>query len=266
MLIPPEPSQLAGSEPPRFAPSVAEDLSCGGRRLRTAFLETPVRFTGRDGRLLRAGMSEPAAILIRTGFAYRACTMPDRRRAILRILLPGDFAGLHNIVLARAIDDVFAASRVGYHLLGAAELRNLLADPGVSTFLLAQAAEAHLRADRLAASIGRLDARARLCVLLLDIHDRLRRRELITRGTFNLPLTQEQIADHLGLTLVHVNRTLRRLREEGIVLVDRQVVVIRDIARLQKLAQGLPQSAELPEAPATPERAVERTMLPQFGN
>jgi DNA-binding transcriptional regulator LsrR (DeoR family) len=88
----------------------------------------------------------------------------------------------------------------------------------------------------------------RICVLLLDIHDRLRRRGLINRPTFNLPLTQEQIADHLGLTLVHVNRTLRRLREQKLVIVDRQVVIIMDMEQLRSLAQGLPKPAELPDA------------------
>ena len=59
-------------------------------------------------------------------------------------------------------------------------------------------------------------------------------------------LSQEQIGDHLGLTLVHVNRTLRRLREERIALVDRQVVIIQDIDRMRQLARGLPEPAELP--------------------
>ncbi|MGD9615920.1 MAG: Crp/Fnr family transcriptional regulator [Alphaproteobacteria bacterium] len=249
-------------ERPRFAPAATEDLLLGSHRLRAAFMQTPLRHVGRDAPLLRAGMSEPAAILIRSGFAYRSCTMPDGRRAILRVLVSGDFGGLHNIVLARAMEDVFGANRVGYHLLGAAALRELLRDPCISMFLLAQIAEARWRADRLTASIGRLDAHARLCVLLLDIHDRLRQRELINRPTFNLPLTQEQIADHLGLTLVHVNRTLRRLREERIVLVERQVVIIRDIERLRELAQGLPQPAEFPEMPATQERVP----IARFGN
>ena len=65
---------------------------------------------------------------------------------------------------------------------------------------------------------------------------------------------------------MHVNRTLRRLREEKIVLVDRQVVIIQDIERLRELAQGLPQLAELPEAPATPERAPDRALTPEFRN
>lgn len=253
-------------EPPRFAVGATENLLLGSRRLRAAFMQTPMRFAGREAPLLRAGASEPAAVLIRSGFAYHACTMPDGRRAILRILLTGDFVGLHNIVLARTMEDVIAANRVGYHVLGAAALRDLLVDPCVSTSLLAQIAEGHWRADRLAASIGRLDAHARICVLLLDIYDRLRHRGLINRPTFNLPLTQEQIADHLGLTLVHVNRTLRRLREEKIVLVDRQIVIIQDIEQLRELARGLPQSAELPEMPAAGERTAASIGVREFGN
>ena len=72
----------------------------------------------------------------------------------------------------------------------------------------------------------------------------LRRRGLTDRLSFNLPLTQEQIADHLGLTLVHVNRTLRRLREERLVLVERQVVTILDLEGLRELARGVPHAAE----------------------
>jgi CRP/FNR family transcriptional regulator, anaerobic regulatory protein len=253
--------QLPSSSRPRFASAATEDLLLGGRRLRAAFMRTPMRFAGRETPLLRAGISEPAAILIRSGFAYRSCALPDGRRAILRTLLSGDYAGLHNIVLARTMEDVYAANRVGYQMLGAVTLRELLADPCVSMFLLAQIAEAHWRTDRLAASIGRLDAHARICVLLLDIHDRLRNRGLINRPTFNVPLTQEQIADHLGLTLVHVNRTLRRLREEKIVLVDRQVVIIQDIERIRELAQGLPEPAEMPVNTETADTEPNRAIL-----
>jgi CRP-like cAMP-binding protein len=233
-------------------------LLLGGYRLRAAFMQTPIRFAGRDTPILRAGRPEPVAILIRSGFAYHACALPDGRRAILHTLVSGDYAGLHNIVLARTTENVYAANRVGYHVLGAATLRELLTDPCLSMYLLAQIAETRWRADRLAASIGRLDAHARICVLLLDIHDRLRHRELITRPTFNVPLTQEQIADHLGLTLVHVNRTLRRLRKEKIVLVDRQVVIIQDIERMRELAQGLPEPAEMPVGTTTADAEPKR--------
>ncbi|HVH80044.1 MAG TPA: helix-turn-helix domain-containing protein, partial [Stellaceae bacterium] len=76
----------------------------------------------------------------------------------------------------------------------------------------------------------------------LGIYDRLRRAELISRPTFNLHLTQDQMADHLGMTMVHVSRTLRRLREERLVLVDRQVVIILDVEGLRSTVGGLPLS------------------------
>src|SRR2546430_12919513 len=129
-----------------------------------------------------------------------------------------------------------------------------MADRAVTLQILAVMAAGRWRGDRLATSIGRLDARGRICVLLLDLYDRLRRHGLISRMTYNLPLTQEQIADHLGLTLVHVNRTLRRLREERIVLVDRQVVIIMKLERLRQFAQGLPHPPQPPHPILSNER------------
>jgi hypothetical protein len=83
---------------PRFAAAAAEDLLCGSRQLRVAFQQTAQRFAERDTPLMRAGASEPAAILIRSGFAYRSCTLPDGRCTILRILLSRDYAGLYHAV------------------------------------------------------------------------------------------------------------------------------------------------------------------------
>jgi len=249
---------LPGSEileRPRFAAGATEDLLLGARRLRQAFAQSQTRFAGRDVPLIRAGESDPTVILIRSGFAFRSCLLADGRRAILDILVAGDVCGIDHVVLVRPIEDITAAGRIGYQALSATAMRELMADPAIALHALALLAEARWRGDRLAASIGRLDAHARICVLLLDLHDRLRRRGLIAQPIYSLPLTQEQLADHLGLTLVHVNRTLRRLREERIVLLDRQVVIIQDLERLRAAAQGLPQPAELPEAALAAERA-----------
>jgi CRP-like cAMP-binding protein len=242
---------------PRPAAAISEDLLDGSRALRRAFGQTPTRFAVRDTPLVRLGDADPMIILIRSGFAFRSCGLMDGRRAILHIVTPFDIVGLDHLVLARPIEEITAASRVGYSALRASEARELMADRRVALHLLALIAEARWRADRLATSIGRLDAQARICVMLLDVYERLRRHGLISRLTFNLPLTQEQIADHLGLTLVHVNRTLRRLREERIVLVDRQVVIIMDLDRLREFAQGLPQAAELPEPTLPLERLLD---------
>jgi CRP/FNR family transcriptional regulator len=241
-------------EPPLYGAAVIEDLLAGSRNLRRAFLQTPIRVAGRDASLITAGDPDPPVILIRSGFACRCCVLADGRRAILHVLTPHDIAGLDHLVLARPIEEITATSRVGYHALRASQVRELMVERGIALHVVALLAEARWRSDRLAAMIGRLDAQARICVMLLDLYERLRRNGLISRTTYNLPLTQEQIADHLGLTLVHVNRTLRRLREDRIVLVERQVVIIMDLDRLREFAQGLPQPAELPEPVMLAER------------
>src|SRR4051812_23054209 len=98
------------AERPRFSAMATEDLLLGGPRLRRAFLQTPMRFAGRDMPLLKAGVTEPAAILIRNGFAYHSCLLRDGCRTMLRVLLSGDFAGLDSIVLARTTEDIYAAN------------------------------------------------------------------------------------------------------------------------------------------------------------
>jgi CRP/FNR family transcriptional regulator len=235
------------SERPRYAAAIADDVLRAGYRLRHAFLQKPMRFARRDEPIVQLTDSEPPVILIHSGFIFRCCVLGDGQRAILNIAMPGDFIGLDHLVLHRATEEIIGAgNRVGYYALPPRELWDLMMrDQAINRKVVTLLAEMRWRSDRLAASIGRLDARARICVMLLDIYERLRRNGSDDRLTFNLPLTQEQIADHLGLTLVHVNRTLRRLREERIVLVDRQIVMIMDLDRLRECAEGLPQIADL---------------------
>ncbi len=94
------------------------------------------------------------------------------------------------------------------------------------------------RADRLLASISGLDARGRLAMMVLDFYTRLRRRKLITGRMYNLPLTQNQIGSYLGLTVVHINRVLRSLRDDGIINLEKHCVTIIDLARLADLARN----------------------------
>lgn len=239
------------SEPPQSAATTNEVLLTGAQLLRREFARSPVRYGGREIGALAAADNDTIAMQLVGGFGFSSCVLPNGHRAILDILVPGDIAGLDRLVLNCPGEEFSLIGRTGYRTLAAANLRSLMAEPSVATYIMAAIVETRWRALRLAAAIGRLDAQGRLCVLLLDLHDRLRRRDLISRPSYNLPLTQEQLADHLGLTLVHVNRTLRRLREERIAMVDRQVVVIQDMERLRHYAQGLPEPPEMPD-PALP--------------
>jgi DNA-binding transcriptional regulator LsrR (DeoR family) len=77
------------------------------------------------------------------------------------------------------------------------------------------------------------------------------------RSTYNLPLTQIQIGVYLGLTVVHVNRVLRSLRDDQIVNVEKHCVTILDIEQLRRLARNGP----LVSANAMNERSLEVPML-----
>ena len=138
----------------------------------------------------------------------------------------------------RASGSVTAAGPVKYLTLDATALQRLMEDRAIALSLVSLLVEARRRCEELSARIARLEAPERLAAMLIDLYDRLRRRRLIARSTFNLHLTQQQIGDHLGLTGAHVNRVLSWLSREDIALVKGYVVIIRDMPRLRKLVDG----------------------------
>ncbi|HEV2098514.1 MAG TPA: Crp/Fnr family transcriptional regulator [Stellaceae bacterium] len=223
-----------------YAARASEDLLSGGQSLRRAFLAMPLRTAKRDTVIMSAEDPAPSAVLFHRGFAYRSSPMPDGRRSILDVLLPGDITGLDHAVLGRGNHEIVAANTVGYRSMTGAAVRELMSNPQIALRTLALMGETRWRTDRHMTAVTRLDARGRIAAFILGIYERLRRRELIARPTFNLPLTQEQLADHLGISMVHVSRTLRRMREERLVLVDRQVVIILDLEELRRAASGVP--------------------------
>ena len=221
------------------APAATEDLGSGMRRLRGAFLEAESRSAKPDAMVISPDQSDPPAFLIGRGFAYSATILANGRRAITDIHLPGDIVGIETVVMGRANHAVVAADNLHFRPLNTAVIRHLMADPHVAMSILELAGESRHRAEQHIVGLTRMEARERLCAFLLGIYQRLWRRNLITRRTFALPLTQEEIADHLGLTMVHVSRTLRRLREERLVIVNRRVVIILDMDGFREVASGL---------------------------
>jgi CRP-like cAMP-binding protein len=193
----------------------------------------------RNKTIISAADREPPALLIGRGMAFSACTISDGRRAITDVLLPSDVVGVEHAVSGRSNCDIVAASPLAYRMLSANKLRQLMENPQIAARMLALAAATQWRADRLISALSRMDAYERIASFILNTYDRLRRAQLITRPTFVLHLTQDQIGDHLGLTTVHVSRTFRRLREDKVVLVDHQVVIILDVERLRAIAAGL---------------------------
>ena len=137
---------------------------------------------------------------LRTGLAYQSCFFPDGRRAIVDIFAPGNVVGLEAILSLRASGTVTATGAVKYSSVEADSFYRLMENREIAVCFTSLLVEARRRSEELAARIARLDAPERIAAMLLDLYDRLRRRRLIARSTFNLRLTQQQIGDHLGLT------------------------------------------------------------------
>jgi CRP-like cAMP-binding protein len=79
---------------PIYEPAALNDLRIGSNVIRDAFLKTTLRFAGRNTVLVPSGASEPAILLIRSGFALCSCILSSGRRAILDLFIPGDVCGL----------------------------------------------------------------------------------------------------------------------------------------------------------------------------
>jgi len=220
------------------SPDTVEDVASGRLLLLRAFRDAPQRTALRGEVILSPKMPEPPVLLVRRGIAYSAMMLANGRRAILDIFLTGDIVGVKHAVAAGPMLELKAVDPVTYSLLKPAKLRELMADQQIALTVIALVAKQVRQREQHIVALARLDAHARIAAFLLGIYDRLRQRELITRSSFTLPLTQNQIADHLGLTMVHVSRTLRRLREERLVLVDRHAVIITNLAGLRRVASG----------------------------
>lgn len=191
--------------------------------------------------LVQDGEPYDQAYVVKRGWAIRYKTLSDGRRQILNFALPGDFIGLFSAVFECADHSVEALTGLEVYPFEPASLVDVF---GSCPRLGAAIAWAAGRDEALLAEqilrIGRRSAYERMSHMMVELLHRLRQVGEADGNSFELPLTQEILADTLGLSVVHVNRTLRRLRESGLVHINRDRVVIVDLGRLMTVADFSP--------------------------
>lgn len=157
--------------------------------------------------IVREGDVIAAPLLMLSGWAARVKILADGRRQILNFLLPGELFGLDRHADPCAWCSIVAISSVSYCLAPAAPPGSALD----AAYAMNQALDEAYMAAALV-RLGRMNARERLCDLFLELHERLRLSGNVTEDSFALPVTQEMLGDTLGMTSVHVNRSLQSLR------------------------------------------------------
>jgi CRP/FNR family transcriptional regulator, anaerobic regulatory protein len=181
-------------------------------------------------------MEEPHEYLyaIESGWLSRSRTLADGRRQIIVLFLPSEICGIKTIFMTRQPDAVEALTPASTRRIHYKEACDLAArDFAVAMHLAWQLAQDERHLHNWNVRLGRANGEERLAVFLLELRNRLTALGVTSAATrYGLPLTQQQIADHIGLTTVHVGRLLRRFRELGMVDIRSNEVVFLDNVRL----------------------------------
>lgn len=194
----------------------------------------PVR---RHREIISEGRSYDVLYVVIEGYALRCQVLRNGGRQVLNVVLPGDFIGFPSSFLERAQYTVTAVTDTVLSPIPHASLINLISlYPRLAAKLFwSFATETAMYIDHLT-SIGRRSALERVANFLLEMLARLRLIGLADENSYDLPLTQEQISDALGLSAPHLNRTLRELRADDLLDLQGRRVIIRDLDGLRALA------------------------------
>lgn len=181
------------------------------------------------GTIYLEGATSPHLFTLLSGWAFRYKTLPDGRRQILNYVLPGDFIGLQT-TLAETLDHgIEALTDVRLCVFSRDRLADLFRNqPSLALDVTWLAARDERILDDHLLSIGRRRSRERIAYLLWHLMTRGRESGLVDDdGVLVLPMTQQHLADTLGLSLVTFNKTLQRLRATGIfVFGDRRLKIV----------------------------------------
>lgn len=188
--------------------------------------------------IVRAGVTVSDCTLLIDGIVCRYRDLADGQRQIMELHVPGDFLDLHSFLLKRLEHNVAALTQVTYALVSHDSIRRITEqNPHLARMLwFSTLLDAAIHREKIL-SVGRRSAVARIAHLLCELYVRLQIVDLANDYTYKLPLTQTDLADATGLTSVHVNRMLKRLRDDGLLTFRNGEVAIHDWDRLQQLAE-----------------------------
>ncbi|WP_417582197.1 Crp/Fnr family transcriptional regulator [Pelagibacterium sp.] len=174
--------------------------------------------------------------VIENGFACRYRDLPDGRRQILSILVPGDIIDLRQFVLGGTQPFLASISPLSMRAIPNDHLFRLLeTSPRATRALWSTTLVEESISREWLVSIGKRSALERVAHLLCEIYLRLDAVGHSSGPRFPLPLTQSELADVLGLSTVHVNRTLQELRKSGLISFQSGIVEIFDFSALATL-------------------------------
>jgi CRP-like cAMP-binding protein len=187
--------------------------------------------------IARQGEEPTTVYFLVDGFACRHRLLDNGRRQILSFLLPGDACDLGVSLLEQRDHTVLAMSRCRVALVADETVRHL-ADQNLNlkdALQWATLVEESIAREWIA-NVGQRSSAERMAHLFCEHYHRMRALGLADGNNCELPVSQPDLADTLGLSPVHVNRTLQHLRSRGLLAFGDKRLTILDLPKLESLA------------------------------
>jgi len=175
--------------------------------------------------------------LVCEGWACRYKQLPDGKRQIVSLFVPGDFCDLNVYILKSMDHSIGAITRLKVAMITPEEMNALTAErPRITQALWWHELVTTAIQREWTLNIGQRSAYERISHLLVELYLRLQTVGRVSDGRCDFPLTQNDLADATGLTAVHVNRTLQELRRNGLIELERKQLHIIDLDALMDVA------------------------------
>lgn len=196
-----------------------------------------VRHFPAETTVVRDGERATDCCLIAAGFCARSKTIASGQRQILSIHIPGEIPDLMSLFLHVMDHDLSTLTPSTLGLISHDTLQKLhRRRPGVAEMFWRDTLIDAAMFREWIVNVGQRPAPARLAHVMIELRERLRVIGAMDGNSFEMPLTQEQIGEALGITAVHANRVIKQLRQEGIVELSRGRVTVLDERKFQELA------------------------------
>jgi CRP-like cAMP-binding protein len=201
-------------------------------------LPVMVRRLGPGGAVVRDGDRPSECCLIIEGFCIRAKTTLGGQRQILSIHIPGEIPDLQSLHLHVLDHDLIGLTSCTLGFIPHAALRALTrARPRIAELLWRDTLTDAAVFREWIVNVGQRPAPSRLAHIICELRERLSVIGHVEGDAFEMPLTQEQLGEAMGITPVHANRIVKQLREDKVAELNRGRVTILDEARLYALAE-----------------------------
>jgi CRP-like cAMP-binding protein len=238
------------------------------RATRTSTAIAARQSIGRDGEEL-SGIR-----VLMEGVACRVRAMPGGRRAIVGYVMPGEVCDLSAVLSGKRRNGILSLTPCQVAEIPRNVFTELCARTSFLRALLAMAAGEEAILREWLANMGQERADRRVAHMLCELRLRLEAAGLCRNSVLHLPVTQEELGESLGISTVHVNRVLQKLRADGLIQFRGRSMVIPDVGKLEAFAEFDPGYLMLPvpepqrsfRAPSTPAMGLREAVVGTRGD